>query len=395
MKEKVFIEIDERPLSKNPLILFDFNNKIINSLFFEKLIDNVNCKIDIKNNYKEYKVIFNYSLLDRGIYPIDYLRTILYQIKNNRDLYGYIGKTFISKLKYECTLRYFKLIFPIPFLFFDIVLQSCYIFNSKKINLYKYNLDKLSTKNYYIQFIYNRNKYKTIDYINNKSKFISAFSEPNIHLLTLLKNKEKIFKKDSSLIFYIFSKNETIVDLLYSNKKIIDFELKKIKYNKFISIVNSFIPLEKNVCYEKNIIKINKLYCEKNITLCYCDFYPNLDIIKVIFDFLKSFGIKVKLIKYSTLGEYLKYRNDFDMYLGIASPKFNNYYFFILDLLYNLEKSEQIYVKNNIFNYFEKIEIFSYILSKTKNFLPICRLKFIYYNNTLLHIDEFGEFYED
>ncbi|MCK6130637.1 hypothetical protein [Parvimonas micra] len=103
MKKDIFIEFDEKPNSINPLMFSDFNSKILNSLMFERLVDGKNCKIDIFNNYREYKVSFYDSLLSNHIYPIDYLRTILYQLKNNSYVYGYFSKKAINSLKYEFT----------------------------------------------------------------------------------------------------------------------------------------------------------------------------------------------------------------------------------------------------------------------------------------------------
>ena len=108
---------------------------------------------------------------------------------------------------------------------------------------------------------------------------------------------------------------------------------------------------------------------------------------------LKLYGISVLTVKYDSLSEYLKYRNNYDMHLGISSPRFNSYYFFIFDLFNNLEKSKQDYVKKIFLNNLNDVKKFSTAFSHTKNFLPICRLKFIYYNNTILNINEFGDFY--
>lgn len=191
MKKDIFIEFDEKPNSINPLMFSDFNSKILNSLMFERLVDGKNCKIDIFNNYREYKVSFYDSLLSNHIYPIDYLRTILYQLKNNSYVYGYFSKKAINSLKYEFNKEYFKLKFLFPVLFFDIVLQSSYIVNSSKINLYKYILDKFNINNHLVNIIYNRDKNKTLDYIYNGENFISCFSEPNINLLTSFKDKKK------------------------------------------------------------------------------------------------------------------------------------------------------------------------------------------------------------
>ena len=66
---------------------------------------------------------------------------------------------------------------------------------------------------------------------------------------------------------------------------------------------------------------------------------------------------------------------------------------FIFDLFNNLEKSKQDYVKKIFLNNLNDVKKFSTAFSHTKNFLPICRLKFIYYNNTILNINEFGDFY--
>ena len=100
---------------------------------------------------------------------------------------------------------------------------------------------------------------------------------------------------------------------------------------------------------------------------------------------LKLYGISVLTVKYDSLSEYLKYRNNYDMHLGISSPRFNSYYFFIFDLFNNLEKSKQDYVKKIFLNNLNDVKKFSTAFSHTKNFLPICRLKFIYYNNTILN----------
>ena len=396
MKKDIFIEFDEKPNSINPLMFSDFNSKILNSLMFERLVDGKNCKIDIFNNYREYKVSFYDSLLSNHIYPIDYLRTILYQLKNNSYVYGYFSKKAINSLKYEFNKEYFKLKFLFPVLFFDIVLQSSYIVNSSKINLYKYILDKFNINNHLVNIIYNRDKNKTLDYIYNGENFISCFSEPNINLLTSFKAKKTIFEKDSSLIFYIFSKKRCFIDLLYSNKIFLNNELNKIKHNKFISVVNSFIPIKKDIFFDlkREVCDSNvKINLDKCITLCYCDFLPNKEIVDVVIKLLKLYGISVLTVKYDSLSEYLKYRNNYDMHLGISSPRFNSYYFFIFDLFNNLEKSKQDYVKKIFLNNLNDVKKFSTAFSHTKNFLPICRLKFIYYNNTILNINEFGDFY--
>ena len=106
MKKDIFIEFDEKPNSINPLMFSDFNSKILNSLMFERLVDGKNCKIDIFNNYREYKVSFYDSLLSNHIYPIDYLRTILYQLKNNSyvyvDNYPLFLYSIIKRGKYLC-----------------------------------------------------------------------------------------------------------------------------------------------------------------------------------------------------------------------------------------------------------------------------------------------------
>lgn len=149
-----------------------------------------------------------------------------------------------------------------------------------------------------------------------------------------------------------------------------------------------FFDLKREVC-DSNV----KINLDKCITLCYCDFLPNKEIVDVVIKLLKLYGISVLTVKYDSLSEYLKYRNNYDMHLGISSPRFNSYYFFIFDLFNNLEKSKQDYVKKIFLNNLNDVKKFSTAFSHTKNFLPICRLKFIYYNNTILNINEFGDFY--
>ena len=234
--------------------------------------------------------------------------------------------------------------------------------------------------------------FKNYDTIDELYKALDSSEVDMIIVPNIMYLDRTIGKSEYSINYYFTEINKKVVLTLSKNNN----ELNKIKHNKFISVVNSFIPIKKDIFFDlkREVCDSNvKINLDKCITLCYCDFLPNKEIVDVVIKLLKLYGISVLTVKYDSLSEYLKYRNNYDMHLGISSPRFNSYYFFIFDLFNNLEKSKQDYVKKIFLNNLNDVKKFSTAFSHTKNFLPICRLKFIYYNNTILNINEFGDFY--
>ena len=61
---------------------------------------------------------------------------------------------------------------------------------------------------------------------------------------------------------HIFSKKRCFIDLLYSNKIFLNNELNKIKHNKFISVVNSFIPIKKDIFFD-----LKREVCDSNVKI--------------------------------------------------------------------------------------------------------------------------------
>ena len=108
-------------------------------------------------------------------------------------------------------------------------------------------------------------------------------------------------------------------------------------------------------------------------------------------------GIEVELVEVQTLEQYFPIRKIFDMYIGVAYAKFNDYICYCLEyaLKLNIEDKKKFVralVERNFFNLHK-------LLENVNGYIPLALLKNSYYINDKakdIKVSQFGEisFYE-
>ena len=409
-KDELIIEIDGNPLGFNPLNCSDYNGFFLSQFLFFNLKDGVNCDI-VTDDYITYNIILYEYLVSKGINSVHYVNTIIYYY-NGKGYYKCFAP-FIRKVKgipcIEIVNRQaFRIVLWFPFKEFKKILQSRYIIPSTEkcfpVNCGYYKLIEVNNNCIKLESREDYFKWSQIKLVNNTNPIVTKYLYENnkvditCHsnfspILESLIKANKVTNK-GSLLLYIYIKDTVLADIFHLNKKYI-LENIKINFGQYLDIIDTFFIDEE--FYSDVIIKPFIKTKNKKYKILYSNYFPNKEIANICKEFYLERGIEVELVEVQTLEQYFPIRKIFDMYIGVAYAKFNDYICYCLEyaLKLNIEDKKKFVralVERNFFNLHK-------LLENVNGYIPLALLKNSYYINDKakdIKVSQFGEisFYE-
>ncbi len=399
----MIFEIDDYPIDLNPYNISDFNSKMINQVVNLYLRDGINCYIKY---YPENKCrIF---LID-NMFTLEHIKEAII-LSSKKSKFKFLFE-FIKKknelLNIKITNNYLEIetYYHVPFL--KEILQAVFVpikINIDYIKYYKqrdilclYNKEK---------FFVNKSNDLSVKLLKEKKITYSCFSHPNYKVSFNKYIEGYDYVEDlGSFLYCLNVKDKKIKDfLIYCRLKIQESIPDYVKL--FLEPANSLIlnsKTSKNI-YDKNKLDINEIEINvdqmpdntyrKEITVAYCDFNPNKEIIEIVLDLLQTYGIKCNLKIYDDFRSYNHEYNKFDISLVILFPIFEHKYGISMLLINDLNLERKKNIKRSIIE--NDYNLFENQLKDTEHIVPFFQSKNVYMKKKhAKFLDEYGRIIDE